>query len=62
MSFQTNNEFLRVKINDLIMNLYEERNYRSYLRNETINERKVFESITFQKEYFSEEFIRKLSK
>lgn len=62
MSFQTNNEFLRVKINELIMKSYEEKNYRDYLRNETINERKVLESITFQKEYFSEEFCRKLSK
>lgn len=58
MSFQTNNEFLKTKICELLTNLYTER-YYGY-RN--IKERKMLEPIAFRKEYFSEEMKRELKK
>lgn len=56
MSFQTNNDFLRTKIYELLTTLSIDRYYDP--RN--IKERKILEPIVFQNVYFSEEIKREL--
>lgn len=58
MSLQTNNDYLRTKVYELIIKLYTERFYNRHC----IRERKILEPIPFRKEFFSEEIKRELIK